>query len=95
MQAIDAPLPDDAREAAADAVPVADPPAPPVQPTGQTPCQPGLAAKAHQANYVTCAMWQPAMHHVLHSCITETVLAAWSGRLQHLAKAWWCCMPCL
>ncbi len=36
MQAIDAPLPDDAREAAADAaVPVADPPAPAVQPTGQ------------------------------------------------------------
>ncbi|DBA96104.1 TPA: hypothetical protein ACH3X1_001599 [Trebouxia sp. C0004] len=34
MQAIDAPLPDDAREAAADAaVPVADPPAPAVQPT--------------------------------------------------------------
>ncbi len=46
MQAIDAPLPDDAREAAADAaLPVADPPAPAVQPIGQNTRMPGLASK--------------------------------------------------
>ncbi len=84
MQAIDAPLPDDAQEAAAGAaVPVADPPAPAVQPTGQNACKPGLAPKALQANYVTCAIWQPTMYHVLHSCITalsspQSVLTAWS-----------------
>ncbi len=47
MQAIDAPLPDDAQEAAADAtVPVADPPAPVTQSTGQNACKPGLASKS-------------------------------------------------
>jgi hypothetical protein len=46
MQAIDAPLPDDAREAAADAaLPVADPPAPAVQPIGQNTRMPGLVSK--------------------------------------------------
>lgn len=101
MQAIDAPLPDDAREAAADtAVPVADPSAPAVQLTGQNACKSGLAPKAFQANPVTCAIWQPTMYHVLHSCITalsslQSVLTAWWGHLQHLAEAWCCCMLCL
>lgn len=54
MQAIDAPLPDDVREAAA--VPATDPPAPAVQPTGQNACQSGLASEVQQANYVTCAI---------------------------------------
>ena len=101
MQAIDAPLPDDAQEAAADAtVPVADPPAPVTQSTGQNACKPGLASKSLQAYHVTCATWQPTMYHVLHSCITalsspQSVLTAWCGRLQHLAKTWCCCTLCL
>ena len=74
MQAIDAPLPGGAHEAAADAaVPVADPPAPAVQPTGQKDCKHIVAPKALLANVLYgslyCIMCSTAVSLLCHHSI--------------------------